>query len=169
MLNLSKKRKIPLPQRSFPGTVGYDQLSSFTWRHQNSKLKNYRSSWVFYGSRWKLIFMQIFTSKGFVGFVIQYTYNSKLCVTRHLRVGGERCRVSLKSQQTCTVLNLLFHWSPLICTSIVFRDRGIVMWQSLLFSQLIKNSLSNRCGIALKSDFWGGGWGDLYSLTKFTL
>ena len=30
-------------------------------------------------------------------------------------------------QQTCTVLNLLFHWSPLICTSIVFRDRGTVM------------------------------------------
>ena len=45
------------------------------------------------------------------------------------------------------VLNLLFHWSPLICTSIVFRDRGIVMWQSLLFSQLIKNNLSNRCRI----------------------
>ena len=39
-------------------------------------------------------------------------------------------------QQTCTVLNLLFHWSPLIYTSIVFRDRGIVMWQFLLFSQL---------------------------------
>ena len=28
--------------------------------------------------------------------------------------------------QTCTVLKLLFHWSPLICPSIVFRDRGIV-------------------------------------------
>ena len=26
-----------------------------------------------------------------------------------------------------TVLNLLFLWSPLICTSIVFRDRGVVM------------------------------------------
>ena len=38
--------------------------------------------------------------------------------------------------------------SPLICTSIIFRDSGIVMWQSLLFSQLIKNILSNRCGIA---------------------
>ena len=51
-------------------------------------------------------------------------------------------------QHTCTVLNLLFHWSPLICTSIVFRDGGIVMWQSLLFSLLIKNNLSNSCGIA---------------------
>ena len=51
-------------------------------------------------------------------------------------------------QLTCTVLNLLFHWFPLICTSIVFRDGGIVMWQPLLFSQLIKNDLSNRCGIA---------------------
>ena len=30
-------------------------------------------------------------------------------------------------QYTCPVLNLLFHWSPLICTSIVLRDRGIVM------------------------------------------
>ena len=26
-----------------------------------------------------------------------------------------------------TVLNLLFLWSPLICASIVFRDRGVVM------------------------------------------
>ena len=41
-------------------------------------------------------------------------------------------------QLTCTVLNLLFHWSPLMCTSIVFRDRGLVMSQSLLFpSQLL--------------------------------
>ena len=47
--------------------------------------------------------------------------------------------------QTCTVVKLLFHWSPLICTSIVFRDRGIVMSQSLLFSQPITNNLSNRC------------------------
>ena len=39
-------------------------------------------------------------------------------------------------QKTRTILNLLFHWSPLICTSIVFRERGIVMWQSLLFSTL---------------------------------
>ena len=31
------------------------------------------------------------------------------------------------SQYTCTVLNLLFHLSPSICTSIVFRDTGIVM------------------------------------------
>ena len=30
------------------------------------------------------------------------------------------------SQETWTVLTLLFHWSPLICTSIVFRDRGMV-------------------------------------------
>ena len=30
-------------------------------------------------------------------------------------------------------------------TSIVFRDRGIVMSQSLLFSQPITNSLANRC------------------------
>ena len=30
-----------------------------------------------------------------------------------------------------TVLNLLFHWSPLICTSIVFMDSGIVLSQSL--------------------------------------
>ena len=48
-------------------------------------------------------------------------------------------------QKTCTVLNLLFHWFPLICTSIVFRDRVIVMWQTLLFSQLVKNNLSNKC------------------------
>ena len=61
-----------------------------------------------------------------------------------------RCiQASLYPQYTGTVLNILFHWSPLICTSIVFRDRSIVMWQSLLFSQLIKNNLSNRCGIAL--------------------
>ena len=51
----------------------------------------------------------------------------------------------LEIQWTCTVLNLLFHWSPLICTSIVFRDRGVVMWQSLLSSQLIKNNLSKFC------------------------
>ena len=38
-------------------------------------------------------------------------------------------------QLTCTFLNLLFHWSPLMCTSIVFRDRGLVMSQSQLFSQ----------------------------------
>ena len=44
-------------------------------------------------------------------------------------------------------LNLLFYWSPLICTSIVCRDRSVVIWQSLLFSQLIKNNLSNWCGI----------------------
>ena len=44
---------------------------------------------------------------------------------------------------TCTVL--LFHWPSLICTSIVFRDRGIVMSQSLLFSQPITNNFSNRC------------------------
>ena len=30
-------------------------------------------------------------------------------------------------QYTCTVLNLLFHWSPLSCASTVFRDRDIVM------------------------------------------
>ena len=46
---------------------------------------------------------------------------------------------------TCTILNLLFHLSPLICPSIVFRDRGIVMSQSLLFSQPITSNLSNRC------------------------
>ena len=45
--------------------------------------------------------------------------------------------LAIWQQMTYTVLNLLFHWSPLICTSIVFRDRGIVMSQSLLFSQLI--------------------------------
>ena len=56
-------------------------------------------------------------------------------VERHLI--SERFDASL-CQQTCTVLNLLFQWSTLICTSTVFRDRGIVMWQSLLFSQLIK-------------------------------
>ena len=49
------------------------------------------------------------------------------------------------SRLTCTVLNLLFHWSSLICTSIVFRDRGIVMSQSLLFYQPVINNLSNRC------------------------
>ena len=42
-------------------------------------------------------------------------------------------------------LNLLFHWSPLICTSILFRDRDIVMSQSLLFSQPVTSNLSNRC------------------------
>ena len=46
---------------------------------------------------------------------------------------------------TYTVLSLSFHWSPLICTSIVFRDRGIVMSQSLLFSQPVTNNLSNGC------------------------
>ena len=36
--------------------------------------------------------------------------------------------VTLKSYVApLTVLNFLFHWSPLICTSIVLRDRGIVM------------------------------------------
>ena len=49
------------------------------------------------------------------------------------------------SRLTCTVLNLLFHWTSLICTSIVFRDRGIVMSQSLLFYQPVTNNLSNRC------------------------
>lgn len=42
---------------------------------------------------------------------------------------------------TCTVLNLLFHWSPLTCTSIVFRDRGIVLSQSFLFSQPITETI----------------------------
>ena len=41
----------------------------------------------------------------------------------------------------------LFHRPPVICTSIVFRDRDIVTWQSLLFSQLITNNLWSRCGI----------------------
>ena len=50
-------------------------------------------------------------------------------------------------------LNLLLQRFPLICTSIVFRDRDIVIWQSLLFSQLIKNNLSNRCGIK-KDKIW---------------
>ena len=48
-------------------------------------------------------------------------------------------------QLTCTVLYLLFHWSLLICSSIVFRERGIVMSQSLLSSQPITNNISNRC------------------------
>ena len=81
---------------------------------------------------------------------------------RDFRVGAKPHRSHLESgtslniarfgaslcQQTCTVLKPLFHWSPLTCTSTVFRDRGIVMWQSLLFSQLIKGNLSNRCEIA---------------------
>lgn len=41
------------------------------------------------------------------------------------------------SRLTCTVLNLLFYWSPLISTSIVSRDRGVFTSQSLLFSQPI--------------------------------
>ena len=45
------------------------------------------------------------------------------------------------TSQICTVLNPLFHWSPLIFTSIVFGDRGIVMWQSLLFSQLLSKTI----------------------------
>ena len=36
---------------------------------------------------------------------------------------------------------------PFNLHSIAFRDRGIVVSQSLLFSQLIKNNLSNRYGI----------------------
>ena len=36
-------------------------------------------------------------------------------------------------------------------TSVVFRDRGIVMSQSLLFSQPITNSLANRCRSASNS------------------
>ena len=36
-----------------------------------------------------------------------------------------------------------FFWSLLICSSIVFRERGIVMSQSLLSSQPITNSISN--------------------------
>ena len=51
----------------------------------------------------------------------------------------------MKSTASEPGLNLLFHWSPLICTSILFRDRGIVMSQSLLFSQPVTNNLSNRC------------------------
>ena len=51
----------------------------------------------------------------------------------------------------------LISLAPLICTSIVFSYRGIVMWQSLLFSQPIKNKLSNRCGIAR---FWVRFWGE---------
>ena len=50
---------------------------------------------------------------------------------------------------TCAVLNLLFHWSPLIGTSIVLRDRGIVMLQSLLFSQPITNNRSKRWPAAM--------------------
>ena len=62
--------------------------------------------------------------------------------------GRPHRKICTFQQRSCTVLNLLFHWCPLICTSIVFRDRGIVMWQSLLFTQLIKNDLSNRYEIA---------------------
>ena len=51
----------------------------------------------------------------------------------------------MKSTASEPGLNLLFHWSPLICTSILFRDRGIVMSQSLLFSQPVTSNLSNRC------------------------
>ena len=50
---------------------------------------------------------------------------------------------------SCAVLNLLFHWSPLIGTSIVLRDRGIVMLQSLLFSQPITNNRSKRWPAAM--------------------
>ena len=53
--------------------------------------------------------------------------------------------LAIWQQMTHTVLNIFFHWFPLICTSIVFRDRAIVMSQSLLFSKPITNSLSNRC------------------------
>ena len=34
---------------------------------------------------------------------------------------------------TCTILNLLIHCSPLIFTSIVFRDRGIVVTTPIVF------------------------------------
>ena len=60
-------------------------------------------------------------------------------------ISSLNCQVSSSFGLTCTVLNLLFHWSPLICTSIVFRGRGIVMSQCLLFSQPITNNFSNRC------------------------
>ena len=44
---------------------------------------------------------------------------------------------------------------PLICTSIVFRDRpGIVMSQSLLSSQLITNNLSNSCRSPRRLDWY---------------
>ena len=64
-------------------------------------------------------------------------------------LGNIDCELVSFSQYTCTVLNLLFHWSPLICTSIVFRDRGIVMGQSLLFSQLIKTIFQIGAGSPL--------------------
>ena len=53
--------------------------------------------------------------------------------------------LAILQQMTYIALKLLFRGSPLICTSIVFRDRGIVMSQSILFCQPITNSLSNRC------------------------
>ena len=71
-----------------------------------------------------------------------------LCRRLRAVIKRERLLVVYMFQHTCAVLNILFHWFPLICTSIVFRDGGIVMWQSLLFFQLIKNNLSNSCRIA---------------------
>ena len=46
---------------------------------------------------------------------------------------------------TCTHPNLLFLWSLQPLLPIVFRDRGIVMSPSLLFSQPMTNLVRNRC------------------------
>ena len=47
---------------------------------------------------------------------------------------------------TCTVLNLLFHCSPKICTSIVFRDRGhCYITIPIVFPANHKQSFKYRC------------------------
>ena len=74
--------------------------------------------------------------------------NRQFLSIRHPFMGAKSCQKLRFCRYTCSVQNLLFHWSPLICISIVFRDRLIVIWKSLLFSQLIKNNLSDRYGIA---------------------
>ena len=63
-----------------------------------------------------------------------FNQSSIVITDRHRLQSPSNSFRTLISQQTCTVLNLLFHWSRLICTSIVFRDRGIVLSQSLFFS-----------------------------------
>ena len=62
-----------------------------------------------------------------------FNQSSIVITDRHRLQSPSNSFRTLISQQTCTVLNLLFHWSRLICTSIVFRDRGIVLSQALFF------------------------------------
>ena len=73
--------------------------------------------------------------RNFSTLIVKYSY---LYFCSH-GVYGSKVKKRNKHQYVNECHLISHHWSNI---------RGIVMWQSLLFSQLITNNLSNRCEIA---------------------